>query len=163
MILCFGGAVSYAYDRYQDAVSDLARIAKPGAPILVSVMTLAGSMRLVGILDAVGFLRDWADHLPAVSWKVDDIVLTRLGSPERHLPLALFDAPGLERAFGMAGCAVERYAASNPVTIAYQQFDKIPESPLAEQRLIELELALCERPGLRDTGEHLIAVTRKHA
>lgn len=161
LVLCYGGAISYAYDRYQDAVSQVARIAKPGAPVLVSVMSLAGTMRLLGTLDAVGFLRNWDDHLPPFEWGKDDVVLTRTGSPEFHLPLALFNAPGLERSFNSAGCDVERFAVSNPITIAYQDTEKISESAEAERRLVELELALCERPGLVDVGEHLIAFARK--
>lgn len=160
-VICYGGAISYAYDGYQDAVRELARIAKPGAPILVSVMTLVGTMRLLAILDADATLYDWSDHLPEIDWDSDDVVLTVPASNEFHLPMALFNAPGLEAALNTAGCDVERFAVANPLTNMGQPHDKMTASPAAEARMIELELALCERPGLRDDGEHIIAVARK--
>lgn len=160
LVVCYGGAVSYCYDEHQRALDELARIATPGAPVLVSVMALRGMMRLLGSLDAAGVLETWPDHMPEVDWDADGVVLTR-DSPEWHLPLALFTPEGLTEALAAAGCEVERFAVSNPVTMLGQELPQIEASAEASQRLIDLEVALSERPGLRDGGEHLIALARK--
>lgn len=88
-------------------------------------------------------------------------MLTVPWSDEWHLPLALFNAAGLERALHGAGFAVERFGVANPLTALGESLEAIGAFPEAEAQLTALELALCERPGLRDAGEHLIAVARK--
>jgi SAM-dependent methyltransferase len=162
LVVCYGGAVSYCYDEHERALAELARIAAPGAPVLVSVMTLAGTMRLLGSLDVANFLEHWPEHMPEVDWETDGVVLTR-ESPEWHLPLALFTAEGLTTALEAVGCEVERFAVSNPLTMLGQELEQIAASEAASQRLIDLEVALSERPGFRDSGEHLIALARKRA
>lgn len=163
LVLCYGGAVSYSYDGYTEVLRELSRIAKPGAPVLVSVMTLVGVMRLIGSMDAVGFLEGWPSHLPALDWERDGVVLTVPGSSEWHLPLALFNPEGLAAAMELVGCEVERFAVANPVTVKGQDLERIGASSEASSRLVELEVALSGRPGLRDSGEHLLALARKRA
>jgi SAM-dependent methyltransferase len=162
LVVCYGGAVSYCYDEHERALAELARIAAPGAPLLVSVMTLVGMMRLLGSLDAASVLEDWPEHMPEVDWDADGAVLTR-DSPEWHLPLALFTPEGLAEALSSVGCEVERFAVSNPLTMLGQELEQITASEAASQRLIDLEVALSERPGFRDSGEHLIALARKRS
>ncbi len=160
LVVSYGGAVSYCYDEHQRALDELARIATPGATVLVSVMTLVGMMRLLASLDTASFLEGWSDHMPDVDWRADGVALTK-DSPEWHLPLALFTPDGLAAAFEKARCDLERVAVSNPLTMLGQDLGQISASPEASQRLIELEVALSVRPGLRDSGEHLIALARK--
>ena len=167
LVVCYGGAVSYSYDGHTRALAELTRIAKPGAPILVSVMALAGGMRLIGSLDAIEFLERLPEHLPPVDWASDGdgdgVVLTVPESTEWHLPMALFTPEGLTAAFDVAGCDTERFAVANPITALGQELEQISGSAEASARLIELELALSERRGLRDGGEHLIALARKRS
>jgi 2-polyprenyl-3-methyl-5-hydroxy-6-metoxy-1,4-benzoquinol methylase len=44
LVICYGGALSYVCEKHQKAARELIRVLKPGGVILVSVMSLLGSM-----------------------------------------------------------------------------------------------------------------------
>ena len=161
-VVCFGGVLSYAREHYQQAAAELVRIAKPGAPILLSVMSLWGTLGLLGTLDAAEFLETRDDHL---DWSDlignANVVLTRPGSAEFHQPVALFSSKAMRRILNAAGCDVVTMAAANPISGDGQALARIEASPAAEERLTELEIAICEEPGLVDAGQHLIVVGRR--
>jgi 2-polyprenyl-3-methyl-5-hydroxy-6-metoxy-1,4-benzoquinol methylase len=161
-VVCFGGAVSYTRERHVDALHQLARVTRPGGRILLSVMSLFGTLRLLGPLDASIFLETVEDHLDwhAVSSGAS-VVYTRVGSPEFHQPLALFTASGLRAALISTGFEVEGIATSNPLVAELQSLPKITESPSAARALSSLEIALSQQPGLLDAGGHLLAVARR--
>ncbi|MBI5095174.1 MAG: class I SAM-dependent methyltransferase [Candidatus Hydrogenedentes bacterium] len=162
LVVCYGGAVSYAFDRHRDALAELVRVAAPGAPLLLSVMSLYGVMRLAGPCDADSFVEHMEDHL---IW--DDFpnhpgyVLTRPGSNEFHQPMALFTRDYIVTALRSLGCDVLRTAASNPITALGMPLEKLSANPRAVERLTQWESALCEQPGLVDSGDHLIVVAQK--
>jgi ubiquinone/menaquinone biosynthesis C-methylase UbiE len=68
-VLCLGGALSYVRDRRLDALRELVRVAKPGSPLAVSVMSLLGTFHLIATLDAKDFLKNITDH---VDWDPDE-------------------------------------------------------------------------------------------
>jgi 2-polyprenyl-3-methyl-5-hydroxy-6-metoxy-1,4-benzoquinol methylase len=165
-VVAFGGAVSYAYDGHRAALAELVRVCRPGGALLLSVMSLWGSLMLAGTLDAEAFLREMEDHLPWLPEMPpprDGVLLTVPSSNEFHLPMALFSSAGLRAALESEGCSVQRMAAANPVSRAGLPLAHIGASEAAERRLIALETALCEVPGLVDAGEHLVAVARTPA
>lgn len=161
-VVCFGGAVSYTRERYVEALRQLVRVARPGAPILISVMSLFGAMRLLGPFDAANVLETVNDHL---DWSQvlsgTGVVLTKRASTEFHQPLALFSSAGLRAALVDVGLTVEALAAANPFLPEFLPVPKIAASERASQTLIDLEVALSEVPGLVDGGGHLLAVARK--
>jgi ubiquinone/menaquinone biosynthesis C-methylase UbiE len=161
-VVCFGGAISYTRERHLEALRQLIRVARPGAPILLSVMSLFGAMRLLGPLDAAGVLEtvndhlDWSDVLSGAG-----MIYTKPRSTEFHQPLALFSSTGLHAVLAELGLRVETCAAANPLLPEFLQVPTIAASERASQTLIDLEVALCEQPGLVDGGGHLLAVARK--
>ena len=161
-VLCFGGAVSYTRERYLDALRQLVRVARPGAPILLSVMSLFGALRLLGPLDAATMLETANDHL---HWdavlSAAGVICTRPTSTEFHQPLALFTSVGLRAALVELGLEVRALASANPFLPEFLPVPKIAASERAAQTLVDLEVALCEQPGLVDAGGHLLAVAVK--
>ncbi len=164
LVLAFGGVLSYTCELHQRALREMARVVRPGGPLLVSVMSLHGTLRLVGPLDAAAFLTGVEEHLdlPAVL-AGKGVVFTRPGSPEFHQPLALFTSEGLRAALADVGLAVEVMASANPLLPYFQQVPRITGQPEAEETLRRLELAVFECPGLRDAGGHVIAAARRPA
>lgn len=161
-VVCFGGAVSYTRERYLDALRQLGRVARPGAPILLSVMSLFGAMRLVGPLDAATVLETANDHL---DWdavlSAAGVICTRPTSTEFHQPMALFSSAGLRAALVELGLEVRALASANPFLPEFLAVPKITASERAAQALVDLEVALCDQPGLVDAGGHLLAVAIK--
>jgi len=162
LVLCYGGALSYACERHGKALSGLVRIAACGGVILISVMSLGGTMRIIGPLDCEPVLRDFEKHL---QWDGASphggIVYTRPGSNEFHAPMALFTSGYIREQFDALGCEILEMASASPISAMGLPFERIAASECASRKLMALELALCRLPGLVDTGEHLIAVARK--
>jgi SAM-dependent methyltransferase len=162
LVLCYGSVLSYTYERHTDALRELARVAKAGRTVLVSVTALYGTMRLIGSLDAVAFAERPHDHL---DWRGllggCDVVLTSVGSPEFHQPMALFNSRGLAVALKDAGLETLEMATSNPLIPVGTAMERVSQNGVSSKNLEELEIALCQCPGLIEAGEHLIAAARK--
>ncbi|MPZ98783.1 MAG: methyltransferase domain-containing protein [Dehalococcoidia bacterium] len=162
LVICYGGALSYARERHPEALDEIVRIAKPGAMLLLSVMSLYGTMRLIGALDARAFLEDFEQHMP---WRESlgrgEVIYTQPGSGEFHQPMALFSSRGLAVALARAGAAPVTFAAANPLTPSLARIPEIESSEEATRRLLELEVAICADPSVVDNGEHLVAVARR--
>ena len=161
-VLCLGGALSYVREGADQAIRELVRVAKPGAPIIVSVMSLLGTYHLISAFDAEGFLRNIRDHVewdPATPFP--EVLNSRVGSPEWHAPMTLYTSVGLRELLQRNGCTVVEVASTNTITSSYWKgLDKIDASPEARDMLIRLEREFCNKPGLVDMGEHLVAVAR---
>jgi ubiquinone/menaquinone biosynthesis C-methylase UbiE len=160
-VLCLGGALSYVRDRRLDALRELVRVAKPGSPLAVSVMSLLGTFHLIATLDAKDFLKNITDH---VDWDPDepfpDHIDSIPGSNEWHAPMTLYTSQYMRRLLEEHGCEVLEMASTNTITAGVLRFEKIPSSPEAVEMLLNLEKKFCNRPGVVDMGEHLIAVAR---
>jgi len=161
LVLCLGGALSYVRDRRHDAVDELIRVAKPGAPIIISAMSLLGTFHLIGTTDAAGFLEHISEH---TEWSLDepfpDVLDSRRGSPEWHAPMTLYTSTYLRGFLAEHGCRVLEMAAANTITSGVHAYERIPASPEAVETLIQLEKQFSTRPGLVDAGEHIIVVAR---
>ena len=161
-VVCYGAALSYTCDRYETALHELVRVLRPGGRLLISVASLLGNLRLVGPYDGLAFLEQPDTHL---DWQAilsgAGAVCTRPGSDEFHQPLVMFTSDGLRQALEKAGLQVIEMAAANPVVSEGAHIPGIESSAQASAALTALELALCTKPGLVDTGEHLLAVACK--
>lgn len=162
VVVCYGAALSYTYDRYESALKELARVLSPGGHMLISVVSLYGTLRLIGPYDDQTVLDPPDAHL---DWEAvmagGGVVLSRLGSNEFHQPMALFTSFALRQSFEQLGLRVLQMASANPVVSQGTQIPRITGSPQAAEALTALEVALCTQPGLIDTGEHLLAVAAK--
>jgi len=161
-VVCYGAALSYTYDCYEAALRELARVLCPGGRLLISVVSLYGTLRLIGPLDAHEFLELPDMH---IEWQAvlsgAGVVYSRPGSHEFHQPMVLFTSDALRQALERVGLRVIEMAAANPVVSEAAQIPKITGSADAAAALTALEVALCSRPGLVDTGEHLLVVADK--
>ena len=162
LTVCYGSVVSYVREHYPSALAELARVTRVGGTVLVSVTSLYGTMRLVGTLDAVSFADSVSDH---IDWPAllggKDVVMTKVDSREFHQPMALFSSKGLCSALEQAGLELIELATSNPTVAMGCRIPNVSESAAAEASLTQLEIALCQKPGLIDSGEHLIAAASR--
>jgi ubiquinone/menaquinone biosynthesis C-methylase UbiE len=150
--VCFGGPLSYALEGAESAVAELVRVTKPGGHVLVSVMSLVGTMThfLPIVLNLVR-----RDGVP----KNDEIVRTGLLSDEPdygHLPMKLFRWSELEALLAPHGTIVGASAAG---LLPAAEMDE----PELQDFVVRTELALAEEPGALSAGQHILAVLRKDA
>lgn len=162
VVMCYGGGLSYTCEKHEVALAELVRVLKPGGCLLCSVGSLYGTLRLVGPYDGLTFLESPDAH---VEWQAvlagAGVVYTRPGSGEFRQPWVLFTSEGLRQLLEKAGLSVVAMAASNPLVSEGAQIPNITDNPAASAALTALELALCDQPGLVDSGEHLLVVAQK--
>jgi ubiquinone/menaquinone biosynthesis C-methylase UbiE len=161
-VLCLGGALSYVRDKRHEAIDELIRVAQPGSPLIISVMSFLGTFHLISHFDAVKFLENIETH---VEWDsstpLPDYLNSKIGSNEWHAPMTLYTSEHLRRFFTEHNCEVLEIAAANTITSAqWGGLEKIAASQKATEMLIRLEKKFSTKPGIIDMGQHLIVAAK---
>jgi len=157
-VVCYGGPLSYVFNRADQAIDELLRVTKPNGYLLLSVMSLAGAMRrfLAGILalaQEYGAQRGILDVLESGNLTGD----INQGHP-MHLYrseelLALLQQHACEC---VAASAANFLSPGNEAALADCMADKT-----IWQAVLAAEVALCQQPGALDGGTHIIAVVKR--
>jgi SAM-dependent methyltransferase len=150
--VCFGGPLSYVIDGAGDALDELLRVTRSGGYVLLSVMSLAGT-----VTHFLPILLDLArrDGVP----KQEGIVRTGLLSDEPdygHLAMKMYRWSELEALLAARGTVVAASAAGLLPAAS-------PEEPELRAFLEWTELELASEPGALSCGQHIVAVLRKDA
>jgi SAM-dependent methyltransferase len=147
--VCFGGPLSYLVDRAPDALAELARVTRPGGHVLVSVMSLGGT-----VVHYASVLADLARR--DGTQRQLDIARSQL-LPEAkdygHLAMRLYRWRDLEQLLERHGEVVDGAAAG---VLPHVQADE----PEIKELLADLDAELADDPALRGVGEHIIGVVR---
>lgn len=160
-VICYGGALSYVCERRHEAASELVRIVRPGGVIMLSVMSRYGASLNLARRPSIPILKD------AEGWNVWGVVedgdLDGFPSAQvgmLHPPMHLFTSEEL-RDF-LPGCDVLELAGSN-VTVfeGSTAIEEVSDDPQAWETAVRLERELSGRPGLVDTGSHIIMAARR--
>lgn len=144
--VCFGGPLSYLLHRAETGVAELVRVTRPGGHVLLSVMSLVGT--IVHFLpQIVELARNDGVELN------EDIVRTgllpRRGDDYGHLPMKLYRWSELE-------ALVERHATIVGRAAAGLLPHLVPEEQELREFLIGVERALAEEPGALSSGQHIL-------
>jgi SAM-dependent methyltransferase len=148
--ICFGGPLSYVVERAEEGIAELVRVTRPGGHVLVSVMSLVGTVThfLPILLDLAR--RDGVD-------KNEAIVRTGFLPDEPdygHLAMKLYRWSELEALLAPHGTVVEACAAGLLSSLQ-------PEEPELRQFLSRVELELAGEPGAVSCGQHILAVLQR--
>jgi SAM-dependent methyltransferase len=145
LTICFGGPLSYVLDRAEDALAELVRVTRRGGHVLVSVMSLAGT-----IVHYLSVLLDLARRDGVA--RQDEIVRTGF-LPEApdygHLAMKLYRWGDVEALLSPHGEMVDGAAAG-----------VMPRVEDAGAWHAEFDAALAHDPAMRGCGEHIIGVVR---
>jgi SAM-dependent methyltransferase len=148
--VCFGGPLSYVVDRAHEGIAELVRVTRPGGHVLVSVMSLAGT-----VLHYLPILLDLVRRDGVA--KNEAIVRTGLLPDEPdygHLAMKLFRWSELEALLSPHGTVVDACAAGLLPSVQ-------PEEPELREFLSTVELELAGEPGAVSCGQHILAVLRR--
>jgi SAM-dependent methyltransferase len=155
-VVCYGGPLSYVFEARGRALGELLRVAKPGGPVLLSVMSNWGTHQEFlndilhgGSAEQVRAVVHSGDLHPE-TWPVD--------THRCHL----FTAAELRALVESRGAQVLALSASNALATAHHPgLDGLRKDKKRWETLLEFELEACASPGCLDMGTHLIAVAAR--
>jgi len=164
-VCCLGGALNHVVDdaERERAVAELHRVAKPNAPVVVSVISRVGGARYT--------LKDLAiddEHDPARSALLEHYVRTgdftedvveRYDAEEGWAAHHSFRVDELETLLEEGGLATERVVALEGITTnLHDELEGVPEHVAEVARTLATELR--EDRALADLSEHFLVVAR---
>jgi SAM-dependent methyltransferase len=154
-VVCYGGALSYVFERASEAVGECTRVLKKDAVLLASVMSLWGT--------AHNALRGVLDIPPEENQIITDTGdLTPESYPTGHHFCHMYRAGEFRDLLRCAGLEVVAMAASNCLSTQWNDLlVEIRHDIEKWTELLRLELEATREPGCLDMGTHLIAVARK--
>ena len=156
-VVCYGGPLSYVFERADDALSELLRVTKPGGYILLSVMSLAGTLRRF-LREALDVARDHGADM------LHDIIATgdQIGPLAEGHRFHYYRWAELKRLLRRHPCTIATATAAN--FLAIRNEDALQEIMADADRwaaFLQWEVAVCQELGVLDGGTHIIAVVRR--
>jgi SAM-dependent methyltransferase len=149
-VVCFGGPVSYAMNRADDAVGELCRVTRPGGHVLMSVMSRLGSLRrfLRGVLD-VG--RTYGPERNDEIVSTGDLPRDINEGHECHM-FCWSELVALLAPHGrIVGASASNFLSAQPDEL----FDAASDAE--REQILRWELDLCREPGVLEAGTHILA------
>ncbi len=157
-VVCFGGPLSYVFDKADQSVNEMHRVLKPGGILLVSVMSLLGAMRrfLPGVIDLGNQIGMSAN---SETLRTGDLSAEH----NKGHGMRMYRWSALRDLLERNGFEILSGACSNFLSV--QNGDALKAqleiNPGLKNQVLTWELQVCEDPGVVDSGTHIIAVARK--
>lgn len=155
-VLAYGGPLSYAFDRAEDAAAELLRVTRAGGPVVVSVMSTLGTVRalLPEVLSLDGLVG--ADVNDRVLADGDLRPVQRPGTGAHTC--RMFRADQLRDLLAAVGAQVLAMSASTWTAPGHAELlAELERDPVAWARYLRREVEACASPGAVDGGTHLLA------
>ena len=154
VVVAYGGPLSYVFERRDEALRQCLRVLKPRGRLLLSVMSLWGSLHrhLESVL-----------ALPAAGNR--EIIATGDLSP-KSVPggdhyMHLFRSAELRAWLESHDLHLLALSASNCLALGWEELlDEVKQDEQKWRELLQMELEACAGPGSLDMGTHLIAVAQ---
>lgn len=146
-VVCYGGPLSYVLGEADRALAELLRVTRPGGLVLLSVMSLLGSLRafssyLPDLIEEFGWQRAVADVVETGDLPAD--------VNNGHV-CRMYRWSDLQALLGRHPCRVVAASAANFLSV----------NEAWDDRFLEIELAACREPGALDGGTHILAVVER--
>lgn len=155
-VVCYGGPLSYVFERKTAALREMRRVVKPGGKVLLSVMNLWGTVResLEKIIH------------PIRPEDNEKILATGNLHPSAFAPsdhhCHLFRLEELREDIQAAGLTILELSASNCLSgLREQELERLRQTPEKWACFLDLEIRACRSPGMLESGTHIIAVLTK--
>ncbi len=151
-VVCYGGPLSYLFERASDGLRELLSVTRPGGPVLLSVMSL-----WVTVHSALSSVFEIALPVNRCIVRSGDLTPESDGGSSHYCHMFRAD----ELADLIASCGAEQRAmsASNCLSTSWaEDLETVRDDSERWGYLLELELEACRQLGCLDMGTHLIAV-----
>lgn len=155
VVVCYGGPLSYVFEERTRAISELLRITKPNGLLLLSVMSLWGTLHhcLPLVLDL-----DPGINTAIIATGDLDSSKSEASTHFSHMYRASEFRQHLEK----AGAEILAMSASDCLVATWSDsLADLQKDTNKWQHLLEMEIEACCEPGCLDMGTHLIAVCKK--
>ena len=156
-VICYGAVLNYLHGGVIRALTELARVLKPGGTLVVSVCSRAGVLRAcaaelkIPMVDFWGDPRRWG--IQSVVGTGDETVYPGAVNPQRHY----FTSGELERLMIQAGLSdIKKGAAPSIFTGQRKNTEEISSDEEAWKTLLYTENKMFTEPGLADSGEFIL-------
>lgn len=155
-VVAYGGPLSYVLDQRDIALDECLRVLKPGGKLLLSVMSIWGTIRsaLVGIVQDIPL---------EINRRVlaSGNLLPETFENRGHY-MHMFCSQELQTWLHQHEVEIVEMAASNALSLNYGEALKdIRQDAEKWAFLLEMELQACAQPGSWDLGTHLLGVVQK--
>ncbi|RAY12136.1 class I SAM-dependent methyltransferase [Actinomadura craniellae] len=157
-VVAYGGALSYAFDVYEEALRGLLRVTRPGGTVVASVLSLLGLWR-AALPAVVARARLVGEDANEEALRTGDLRLAAVDG-QCHV-CRLFRWSDVEDLVPAAGGRIIAASASNwaslgdPASLA-----EIEADPDRWARFLAAEVAACEEPGTLDGGTRILFAAR---
>ena len=155
-VVCYGGPLSYVFDRKQEALQEIKRVLKPGGLALISVMNLWGALH---------------QHLTKIIYPISREDNEKIMASGNLHPSSfhtsdhychMFRAEELREDIQKAGFVLLILSASNCLsTMRAEELEEMKKDQEKWEYFLDLEVRACQSPGMVEAGTHLIAVIKK--
>jgi len=156
-VVAFGGPLSYAFERTDEAMRGLLRVVGPGGTVVASVMSLLGGWRY--------FLPEISARTEVVGDDIAGKVLQtgdlrhRATEPGEHI-CQMFRWSDVEALIERSGGHIADGSASNWASLGDEEtLAWLEGKPERWERFLDHEVAACAQPGARDGGTHILFAT----
>lgn len=156
-VVCYGGPLSYVFDRVDDAMKELLRVIKPGGHLLVSVMSLLGSIQKL----LPGVLQDVEQYGLAT-------VQQLMETGDHHGEMAaghdchLYRWTEFKEVLQRHQCQIVAASAANFLSVANDDvLEETINHPATWEAFLRWEVEFSAEPAAIDGGTHIIAVLRR--
>jgi SAM-dependent methyltransferase len=154
-VVCYGGSLSYVFGQSARALRQMMRVVRPQGRILLSVMSLWGSVHQ--------YLEDVLSVDIEANRRIletGDLVPETAGSGRHYCHMFRLDE--LRALLLNAGLTIDLLSASDCLSVGSAALlATLDEDDPAWGHLMEMELEACRDPGCTGMGSHIIAVARK--
>lgn len=152
VVTCYGGPLSYVFERAGEALRECVRVCRRGGRVLGSVMTIWGTCHrylpaVLGLPPEVNRGIEATGNLDPATWK------------ESTHHCHMYRSAELRELVQDCGLRVVAMSASNGLSINWTDEDcGYPEDRVRWEELLRMELEACRQPGCLDMGTHLLFV-----
>ncbi|MDQ6803462.1 MAG: class I SAM-dependent methyltransferase [Actinomycetota bacterium] len=153
-VVAFGGPLSYAFERTDEAMRGLLRIVRPDGIVVASVMSLLGTWRyfLGAITDLDEQVGETAGELVMRTGDMRHVV----ANPCEHV-CQMFRWSDLEALLERTGSRAIAASASNWASLGdARALARLEADPARWERFLAHEVTACGEPGAVDGGTHIL-------